>query len=167
MVLQYLPFLFLIRVGCLLAAPPAISDPDVERISAILSDLRAQLQMSQEIRVSIVPTNSRMVSVERMRAKAGDGEWFLISFDQQFLASLDQDELRTAIAHELGHVWIFSHHPYLQTEALANEIAMRVVDRESLKKIYSKLWAHLGVSGKLEEFLGEEKIHSASSVPPR
>jgi hypothetical protein len=31
---------------------------------------------------------------------------------------------------------------------------MRVVSRDSLKKIYHKLWAHLGETGNIEEFLG-------------
>ena len=37
--------------------------------------------------------------------------------------------------HELGHVWIFTHHPYLQTEQLANRIAMRLVSRTSGSKL--------------------------------
>jgi hypothetical protein len=116
--------------------------------------------MPHEIHVAIVPINNRMVSVERVAGSRSDVGSFLISFDEHFLASLDPDELRAAVAHELGHVWIFSHHPYLQTEALANDVALRVVSRESLKKIYGKLWVHLGMNGKLEEFL-PETFHSA------
>jgi hypothetical protein len=77
--------------------------------------------------------------------------------DESFLSTLDEEELRAAIAHELGHVWIFSHHPYLHTERLANEIAIRVVSRESLKKLYTKLWGHIGVRGSIEEFLPPDK----------
>jgi hypothetical protein len=110
--------------------------------------------MPERIQVSIAEQNPRLVSVERV---PGDRGAFALSFDQQFLSSLDEDELAPSIAHELGHVWIFNHHPYLQTEALANEIAMRVVSRDSLKKIYTKMWAHLGTSGNLDEFLGPEK----------
>ena len=136
-------------------ARPAGSD--VEQIDAILNELRTGLQIPQEIQVTVVPANELMISVEHTSSKGRKDGDFVMSFDVNFLESLDNEELRAAIAHELGHVWIFSHHPYLQTEALANEIAMRVVGRDSLKKIYRKLWAHLGQSGSLDEFLGAEK----------
>jgi hypothetical protein len=58
------------------------------------------------------------------------------------------------MAHELGHVWVFTHHPYLQTEKLANQIAMRVVTRDSLVSVYRKLWEHGGTKGDLNTFLG-------------
>jgi hypothetical protein len=58
------------------------------------------------------------------------------------------------MAHELGHVWVFTHHPYLQTEKLANQIAMRVVTRDSLVSVYQKLWEHGGTKGDLNTFLG-------------
>jgi hypothetical protein len=160
-VILCLPVILLIRFGCLLAGPHAASDPSVERINAIVNEFRDQLQMPQAIEVTIVAVNNRMVSVEHTAGKAGEIGLYTMCFDENFLASLDDDELRAAIAHELGHVWIFSHHPYLQTEALANEIAMRIVSRESLKKIYTKLWIHLGVTGSLDEFLGIEKVHAA------
>ena len=160
-VILCLPVILLIRFGCLLAGPHPASDPSVERINAIVNEFRNQLQMQQAIQVTIVPVNHRMVSVEHTAGKAGEIGLYTMCFEENFLASLDDDELRAAIAHELGHVWIFSHHPYLQTEALANEIAMRVVSRESLKKIYNKLWIHLGVTGSLDEFLGIENVHAA------
>ena len=61
------------------------------------------------------------------------------------------------MAHELGHVWVFTHHPYLQTEKLANQIAMRVVTRDSLVNVYHKLWEHGG----------PEEISRAFSALPR
>ena len=45
--------------------------------------------------------------------------------DAAFLDTLTDDEVEAEVAHELGHVWIFTHHAYLQTEGLANQIAMR------------------------------------------
>jgi len=157
-----LPVLFLIRYSLLLAGPLYSSDGTVDRVNAIVSELRAQLRMEQEIRVSIVEANPRMVSVEHNGAPRSDGGVFVIRFDQNFLLGLNDADLRAAIAHELGHIWIFSHHPYLQTETLANEIALKVVTRESLKKIYDKLWVHLGVRGNLDEFIAPEAAHSAS-----
>jgi hypothetical protein len=151
----YLPALLLVRFGCLHAGPQATPSPNVDRISAIMNELRSQLQMSQDVHVTVA-TNDRMVSVERV-GKLG---MYIMCFDEHFLADLDSDELRAAIAHELGHVWIFSHHPYLQTEALANEIAMKAVTRESLEKVYKKLWTRLGTSGNLDDLLGPERVQA-------
>jgi hypothetical protein len=125
-----------------------------QQIQAIAQTLRGRLSMQQNIQVSVAAHNERMVSVERLSADA-----FIMSFDQQFLNALTDQELIASIAHELGHVWIFTHHPYLQTEALANEIAMRVVSRDSLAGIYQKLWTHLGSSGDLNEFLGQPAFY--------
>jgi hypothetical protein len=58
------------------------------------------------------------------------------------------------VAHELGHVWIFTHHPYLQTERLADTVAMRVVSRKSLDRVYAKVWERGGAKGSLAQFLG-------------
>src|SRR6185369_10146822 len=61
----YLPALFVVRFGCLLAGPQATPSPNVDRISAIINELRTQMQMSQDVHV-IVAANDRMVSVERV-----------------------------------------------------------------------------------------------------
>ena len=157
----FLPILLILRYSALFASPLYAGSPDIERISRIVDELRLQLQMRQEIKVTIAKANPLMVSVEHDGGTRSEAGIFVICFDENFLASLDPDELRAAVAHELGHVWIFSHHPYLQTEALANEIALRAVQRDSLKKIYSKLWSHLGASGSIDEFLGVESAASA------
>jgi hypothetical protein len=120
-------------------------------LAQIVQDLCARLQLTAHVDVQIDEENSKMVSSEPLpRSTPG----YRISFDRQFLESLSDDEITAAIAHELGHVWIFTHHPYLQTEALANDIALRVVDRETMKKVYSKLWAHTGTAGNLDDLLG-------------
>ena len=75
--------------------------------------------------------------------------------DENFLITLDDSELSASIAHELGHIWIFTHHPYLQTELLANQIALKVVTRENLEKVYEKVWKDKG-KGDIKEFLGED-----------
>src|SRR5262245_10420741 len=127
--LLFLPVLFLIRHSGLFASPTYGADPSIERISEMANELRAELQMHQEIQVTIARGNPLMVSVQHLGGTRTEAGIFVICFDESFLASLDADELRAALAHELGHVWIFSHHPYLQTEALANEVALRVVQR--------------------------------------
>ena len=78
------------------------------------------------------------------------------SFDETFINGLEDSELSASIAHELGHVWIFTHHPYLQTELLANQVALKVVSRENLESIYEKVWKDKG-KGDFKEFLGEEQ----------
>src|ERR1051326_42904 len=115
--------------------------------------------MPQRVHVQIAAANDRMISVERVQEGNERGD-FIICFDQEFLNGLNPEELRAGIAHEMGHVWIFSHHPYLQTEALANEIAMRLVDRGTLESIYTKMWAHLGTRGNMDDFLG----HASASA---
>ena len=73
--------------------------------------------------------------------------------------------MSAVVAHELGHVWIFTHHPYLQTEQLANQIAMRLVARETLEPIYEKLWKRLGVTGDLSTYLGSRPPPSTEALP--
>jgi hypothetical protein len=122
--------------------------------------------MAADVSVVAVPVNDKMVSVEHTAGSRGQSGTFEVCFDEHFLAGLDPEELRAAVAHEVGHIWIFSHHPYLQTEALANEIALKLVGRDSLKHLYGKLWTHLGVSGKLDDVLPPEKTHAAASITP-
>src|SRR5207247_10563393 len=128
----------------------------LRRIRVIAANLEARLEITQNVQIWIVQVDERMVSVEPIHKGASADDVFIIQLDQSFLEGLNDEELQAAIAHELGHVWIFCHHPYLQTEAFANEIAMRVVGRESRKKVYAKLWLHLGKSGDCEKRLGNE-----------
>ncbi len=81
---------------------------------------------------------------------------FALAAERGFLATLTADQVEAALAHELGHVWIYTHHPYLQTEQLANRVAMRVVSRERLLEVYRALWGGDAVHGSLEAFLGVE-----------
>ena len=122
----------------------------VHMLQSRVDEMRERLSLRQAVTVSIVPENPRMVSVAPTPAEAA----FHMSFEHAFLAGLNEDELSAVIAHELGHVWIFTHHPYLQTEQLANRIAMRVVSRSSLEKVYEKVWARDGTKGDLDRFLG-------------
>jgi len=106
------------------------------KIKSIVGSLKKQLNISSEISYEIVPNNDLLVSVERVRNRTGA---FMISFDANFLAMLDEDELPAAIAHEMGHVWIFTHHPYLHTEDLANAVAHRLVTVAQLDRLYEKV----------------------------
>ena len=135
------------------AAPERIipNPRDQQRIQEIVNEFMAKLNMAHQVVVTVVPKNPLMVSVEYPDASTG----FLLSVEEDFIGELTQDELEAAIAHELGHVWIFTHHPFLQTEVLANQIAQRLVPRSSLVQVYEKLWKRQGTEGDLSRFVGD------------
>jgi hypothetical protein len=137
------------------ADPPAgaaDARQDVDSIQRLVDDFRGRLALPQAVRVTIVPTNPLKVSV---RSVDEIGDEFVLSFDESFLAELTDEDLKATVAHELGHVWIFTHHPYLQTEALANQIAVRVVSRESLVQVYEKVWKLHGSKSDLARFVSD------------
>lgn len=131
---------------------PRVPRNDPKWIQAVVDDFRDRLALPHGVRVSIVPKNALMMSVEADDNQAGT---FLLSLEEGFIETLSEDDMKAAIAHELGHVWIFTHHPFLQTEKLANEIAMRVVTRESLVSVYEKVWQRQGTKGDLVRFVGD------------
>lgn len=134
------------------AAEPTNTPTAIEgRLQSLVGNLKKQLEVTPVIVVTIVPANALMMSVE---ASEDPAKPFLLSIDANFLNTLTDDEIEAAIAHELGHVWIFTHHPYLQTEELANQIAMRAVTRASLERVYAKVWERGGTKGDLARFLG-------------
>ena len=146
--------LFPRAISVAFAAEPEriIPDPrDQQRIQEIVKEFMAKLTMADTVAVAVVPKNPLMVSVEYTDASTG----FLLSVEEDFLNELTQEELEAAIAHELGHVWIFTHHPFLQTEVLANQIAQRVVPRSSLVQVYEKVWRRQGTKGDLTRFVGD------------
>lgn len=125
----------------------------VDTLQELVNGLKAQLGIDATVSAAIVPVNSLLVSVQPVDV---GGDRFQMAFEERFLALLDEDELKAIIAHELGHVWIFTHHPFLQTERLANTVAMRAVPRESLERVYSKVWEREGTKGNLARFLGPQ-----------
>ena len=134
------------------AAEPTNTPTVIEgRLQSLVGDLKKRLEIAPAIVVTIVPTNALMMSVE---APEESTKPFVLSIDASFLSTLTDEEIEAAIAHELGHVWIFTHHPYLQTEELANQIAMRAVSRASLERVYAKVWERGGTKGDLARFLG-------------
>ena len=124
---------------------------DQQRIQEIVDQFMGKLTMTYKVAVAVVPKNPLMVSVEFTDASTG----FLLSVEEDFINELTQEELEAAIAHELGHVWIFTHHPFLQTEVLANQIAQRIVPRSSLVQVYEKVWRRQGTKGDLTRFVGD------------
>ena len=123
---------------------------NAKRIKDLIEELKKQMEIPQQIETIFVPKNELIVSVQPVRERPGV---FQISFEEDFINTLDDGELRAVIAHELGHVWIFTHHPYLQTEDLANSIAFKVVTQDSLDRVYDKVRARNIVAGTLSAFM--------------
>jgi hypothetical protein len=152
-------------------APSALAEglsaaDSASRVQRIVDRLRHSFDIPQHVRVDVVARNPRIASVRR---SAEQPDLFLLSIQHDFLALLDDDEVEAMVAHELGHVWIFTHHPYLQTEQLANRIAMRHVTRERLAQVYGKLWGADALNDSLTSFLGmsEGRAASTETVSPR
>ena len=121
--------------------------------------LRERLGITAVVSVTVVDRDPRVMSVRANRDVRGA---FDLSIDRGFAAGLPAAQLEAALAHELGHVWISTHHPYLQTEQLANRVAMRVVPRERLVEVYRALWGSDALHGSLEAFLGVEPTVTAA-----
>jgi Zn-dependent protease with chaperone function len=131
------------------------SDPaarrDDARLQEVVDRLCRKLSIPHPVIVTLVAQNPLVASVQPDRERKGT---FVLSIERGFLDDLSDDEVEAVVAHELGHVWIYTHHPYLQTEQLANRIAMRVVMRETLARVYGKVWGAKAMDANLASFLG-------------
>jgi len=140
-----------------------------ERAQELVDELRTELLIDKRVQVRVVIRHPLVFAVEPVDTQKSQ---FVLSMEMGFLLMLQEDELRASLAHELGHVWIFTHHPFLQTERLANSIGQRAVKRESFEKLYSKLWVYEGTTGvAMEQILGagpvpdpEPKTESTSAL---
>jgi hypothetical protein len=133
-------------------------------LQTLVDRFRALLAIDRAVNVSIVPSNPKVAS---MTPPGATGQPFQLAIERGFLEGLSEEELSAVIAHELGHVWVSTHHPYLQTEELANSIAMRVVTRDSLERVYAKVWARDGSNQDPEKFLGPRMSASTALAPNR
>lgn len=136
---------------CLL--PLCLLAESTEHLQSITDELRLRLQILETVHITVVEHNPLVMSVETLAGRSGP---FVIRADRQFVRSLTDEELKASIAHELGHVWIYTHHPYLQTERLANDIALRVTSTEVLVPVYEKVWKRIGARGNLAEIIPVE-----------
>jgi hypothetical protein len=118
--------------------PASPAGSAARRLQKMVDAIREDLAIAHPVAVELVGHNPLKASVGPVKGSPGT---FRLAIDRGFLDQLTEEELRAVVAHELGHVWIYTHHPYLQTEQLANKIALRVVSRESLEKVYGKVWA--------------------------
>lgn len=146
-----------VGLACLIVVPvleELPSDPSVKRdqAGAMVDSLRAELAIEQEVDVELVLYHPFVFSVEPV---GSDLKTFRLSMEIGFAFLLSDQELRAALSHELGHVWIFTHHPFLQTERLANDIGLRAVSREAMASVYQKLWRYEGTPGvEIDSLLG-------------
>ncbi len=154
--LVLLLWLLPLRLEALPAVSAAPTGPAEERTAVaslqhLTDDLRGRLGIDQNVRVVLVDQNPLVMSVETVSGRIGP---FVISVDREFIQELTDEEIEAALAHELGHVWIYTHEPYVQSERLANDIAMRVVRRSAFEPVYEKVWTRTGIKGNLIEFMG-------------
>jgi hypothetical protein len=140
-----------VSVGNSASIAPAAGRSEIGALQEITDDLRTRLEISERVYVTLVDHNPLVMSVETLGGRVGP---FVITVDRDFISELGHDEIEAAIAHELGHVWIYTHHPYLQTERHANEVAMRVINRSAFEPVYEKVWRRTGIPGNLVEFIG-------------
>ena len=131
------------------------------QVQQLVDALRARLGITAEVRATVVQRDERTLSVRR-DPRAPDS--FSLSVERGFAEGLSAVQLEAALAHELGHVWIYTHHPYLQTEQLANRVAMRAVSRARLVEVYRTLWGADALHGSLEAFLGVEAAVTSTSA---
>jgi len=124
------------------------------QIQLMSDQLRLRLGIMERVMVTLARRNPLVMSVETLGTRSGP---FVISVDEAFVATLTDVEIEAAIAHELGHVWIYTHHPYEQSERYANDIALRVVNRDALEPVYVKVWKRTGIKGNLAEYIGDNQ----------
>ena len=122
----------------------------ITNLQSLTDALRERMDIFERVVVTVVDHNPLVMSVETLGGRSGP---FVITADREFLGSLNAEELSAALAHELGHVWIYTHHPYLQTERLANDIALRVTSAEVMLPLYEKVWKRLGIRGNLADYI--------------
>jgi hypothetical protein len=125
------------RYGC---AEEAVFAAVPSPLAEIIIEFKAALQIPNDIDVQVVEKNDLLFSAAH---HPQNRQAFRITCEKQFLDSLTESELRAAMAHEMGHIWIFTHHPYLQTEELADEIACKVVSKSDLNQVHSKTQTYL------------------------
>ena len=87
----------------------AAAVPTAPRIQKLVNEMRRSMSVTHDVAVELVADNPLKASVEPVK---GSGNRFRLAIDRRFLEQLNQAELKAVVAHELGHVWIYTHFPY-------------------------------------------------------
>jgi Zn-dependent protease with chaperone function len=156
------PFLLTSRVATAEVERNERNEVAARNLQRVLDNVRERLGIDRAVTVTVVASNPHHVSVE---PPAAIGAAFVVQVEEAILELLTEDEVEATIAHELGHVWVFTHHPYLQTELLANQVAMRAVSRDALVRVYEKVWGQTGHKGDMTHFLGRPGARPVTARP--
>jgi hypothetical protein len=124
------------------------------QLQVVADALRVKLGIMERVLVTLAERNPLVMSVETLGTRSGP---FVINADEAFIATLTDEEIAAALAHELGHVWIYTHYPYEQSERAANDVALRVISRAALEPVYAKVWKRTGIKGNLAEYIGDNQ----------
>src|SRR5262245_32906228 len=108
--------LVFLAVAPIAADPPIILHVRTALAEEIVNQLRSELSITSDIDITLVKYHPLVFFVE---PEDSSKRRFRLSMEAGFLLKLDDEELLGALAHEMGHVWIYTHHPFLQTEMLA------------------------------------------------
>ena len=158
-----LVFIFLVAVP-VAPDPPNVLNLQVALAREMVSHLRGELSIRSEVDIVLVKYHPLVFFVEPEDPRK---QRFRLSIEVNFFLRLDDDELLAALAHEMGHVWIFTHFPFLHTEMLANTIGQRVVPRRNFERVYTKLWAYERTTGvPMDELLGPAQGDDVSTNTP-
>ena len=157
--------------------PPTLSATEpIAEMSTIVSlqdltdDLRGRLHITERVHVTLVDHNPLVMSVETLGGRTGP---FVITVDRDFIQELNQPEVEAAIAHELGHVWIYTHQPYrADRSGWPTTSRCASINRSAFEPVYEKVWAanrHQGEPDRIHRpptAFGTQATASASAAFP-
>ena len=129
------------------------------KLQALVGDLKARLSLPAPVVVSIVPSNALMMSSKRHRE---DSQPFLLKVDASFLDTLtDGRDLKRPLHTSSDMSGSSPIIRICRPKSSPNQIAMRAVSRDSLERLYAKVWQRGGMKGDLARFLGDRPAAAA------
>ena len=144
---------------------PVAETTTIAALQDLTDDLRARLEIGERVHVTLVDHNPLVMSVETLAGRTGP---FVISVDREFIHELSQTRIGSrACPRAWARVDLHPRSRIVQTERLANDIAMRVVSRSAFEPVYEKVWARTGIKGNLIEFIGPPSQTERSPAPAR
>jgi hypothetical protein len=147
----FLPALLFFCGSKLLADGKPVGRRTTQKIRTIVDRFRQDLSIRERVHISIVARNEKLVSVERSKNALGE---FILSFDENFLSSLDDSELSASIARtwtclEFSPITLPSDRTPGESDCSESR------DQGEIGKGLREVWKDKG-KGDLIEFLGED-----------